>query len=84
MITINEHYLKLRASYLFSDINKRVAEFKLKNPEKEIIKFGIGDVTRPLPRVCIDAFHKATDEMASESSFHGYGDEQGYAFLREK
>jgi LL-diaminopimelate aminotransferase len=84
MITINEHYLKLRASYLFSDIGKRVAEFKLKNPEKEIIKFGIGDVTRPLPQVCIEAFHKATDEMASESSFHGYGDEQGYAFLREK
>jgi len=84
MITINEHYLKLRASYLFSDIGKRVAEFKSKNPEKEIIKFGIGDVTRPLPKVCIDAFHKATDEMANESSFRGYGDEQGYAFLREK
>jgi len=84
MITINEHYRKLRASYLFSDIGKRVAEFKVKNPEKEIIKFGIGDVTRPLPQVCIEAFHKATDEMASESSFRGYGDEQGYAFLREK
>jgi LL-diaminopimelate aminotransferase len=84
MITINENYLKLNASYLFSEIAKRVASFQKSNPSKEIIKFGIGDVTRALPKVCIEAFHKATDEMASEASFHGYGDEQGYAFLREK
>ena len=83
MITINEHYLKLQASYLFSDIARRVAAFQEKNPEIEIIRLGIGDVTRPLPRACIDAFHKAVDEMASESSFRGYGPEQGYAFLRE-
>ncbi|MBB5346525.1 LL-diaminopimelate aminotransferase [Desulfoprunum benzoelyticum] len=83
MITINEHYLKLQASYLFSDIAKRVAAFQEQNPEIEIIKLGIGDVTRPLPRACIDAFHKAVEEMASEASFRGYGPEQGYAFLRE-
>jgi LL-diaminopimelate aminotransferase len=84
MITINENYLKLKSSYLFSDIAKRVDAFKHSHPEREIIRFGIGDATRALPRVCIDAFHKATDEMAADSSFHGYGDEQGYAFLREK
>jgi LL-diaminopimelate aminotransferase len=84
MITINENYLKLKSSYLFSEIAKRVNLFQKNNPEKEIIRFGIGDVTRPLPQVCVEAFHKATDEMASEASFHGYGDEQGYAFLREK
>ncbi|KGO35080.1 MAG: LL-diaminopimelate aminotransferase [Desulfoprunum sp.] len=83
MITINEHYLKLQASYLFSDIARRVAAFQEKNPDIEIIKLGIGDVTRPLPRACIDAFHRAVDEMASEASFRGYGPEQGYAFLRE-
>lgn len=83
MITINEHYLKLQASYLFSDIARRVAAFQEKNPDVEIIKLGIGDVTRPLPRACIDAFHRAVDEMASEASFRGYGPEQGYAFLRE-
>jgi LL-diaminopimelate aminotransferase len=84
MITVNENYLKLKSSYLFSEIGKRVAAFQKSNPGKEIIRFGIGDVTQPLPRVCIDAFHKATDEMASAATFHGYGDEQGYAFLREK
>jgi LL-diaminopimelate aminotransferase len=85
MITVNENFLKLKSSYLFSEINKRVALFKKNNPEKDIIRFGIGDVTQPLPRVCIEAFHKATDEMASAASFHGYdGDGIGYAFLREK
>lgn len=83
MITINEHYLKLQASYLFTDIARRVAAFQENNPEIEIIRLGIGDVTRPLPRACIDAFHRAVDEMASETSFRGYGPEQGYAFLRE-
>ena len=84
MITINQHYLKLSASYLFSEIAKRVSAFQKANPNKEIIKFGIGDVTQPLPQVCIDAFHKATEEMAHQATFHGYGDEQGYAFLRDK
>lgn len=83
MITINEHYLKLQASYLFSDIARRVAAFQENNPEVEIIKLGIGDVTRPLPAACIAAFHRAVDEMAVDAGFRGYGPEQGYSFLRE-
>jgi LL-diaminopimelate aminotransferase len=85
MITINENYLKLKSSYLFSDIAKKINTFKQANPDREIIRFGIGDVTQPLPEVCIDAFHKATDEMASAATFRGYDDSgQGYAFLRDK
>ncbi len=83
MIKINEHYLKLQASYLFSQIAQRVAEYQKTNPDTAIIKLGIGDVTRGLPAACIDAFHKAVDEMASDASFRGYGPEQGYDFLRE-
>ena len=83
MITINEHYNKLQASYLFSNIAKRVTEYQKNNPEKEIIKMGIGDVTKPLPPACIEAFHRAVDEMAEETSFRGYGPEQGYEFLRK-
>ena len=84
MIRINENYLKLKPSYLFSEISKRVAAFQEANPAKDIIRLGIGDVTRALPKACIDAFHKAVDEMALDSTFKGYGPEQGYAFLREK
>ena len=83
MIHVNEHYLKLQASYLFSDIARRVAAFQEKNPGKEIIKLGIGDVTNPLPPACIKAMHAAVDEMASAASFRGYGPEQGYDFLRK-
>ncbi len=83
MIRINENYLKLQASYLFSDIARRVAAFQEANPDREIIKLGIGDVTRPLPQACIQAFHRAVDEMADESGFRGYGPEQGYGFLRQ-
>ncbi|MCP4686435.1 MAG: LL-diaminopimelate aminotransferase [Desulfobacterales bacterium] len=83
MITINENYLKLQASYLFSDIAKRVAAFQEENPEREVIKLGIGDVTRALPEACIQAFHEAVDEMANDATFHGYGPEKGYVFLRE-
>jgi LL-diaminopimelate aminotransferase len=83
MITINENYLKLQASYLFSDIAKRVAAFQQNNPDKDIIRLGIGDVTKPLPAACIAALHNAVEEMASDATFHGYGPEQGYAFLRE-
>lgn len=83
MITINEHYLKLQASYLFSDIAKRVAAFQKANPGRDIIKLGIGDVTKGLPSACIKALHKAVDEMAEDTSFKGYGPEQGYGFLRE-
>jgi len=84
MIKINENYLKLQASYLFSDIAKRVSAYQAAHPAVEIIKLGIGDVTRALPRACIDAFHRAVDEMAAEATFRGYGPEQGYPFLREK
>jgi LL-diaminopimelate aminotransferase len=83
MIRINENYLKLQASYLFAEIGRRVAQHQTDNPEKEIIKMGIGDVTRALPAACIQAFHAAVDEMAQDNTFRGYGPEQGYAFLRE-
>jgi LL-diaminopimelate aminotransferase len=83
MITINENFLKLQASYLFSDIAKRVAAFQKNNPQKNIIKLGIGDVTKPLPPACISAFHQAVDEMADDATFKGYGPEQGYEFLRQ-
>jgi LL-diaminopimelate aminotransferase len=83
MIRINENYRKLQASYLFSDIAKRVAAFQQANPDKKIIRLGIGDVTRALPDACVKALHAATDEMANDSSFRGYGPEQGYDFLRE-
>lgn len=83
MLKINEHYLKLQASYLFSDIAKRVAAFQEANPDKDIIRLGIGDVTKALPPACIAAFHRAVDEMAEDSTFRGYGPEQGYDFLRE-
>ena len=83
MIKINENFQKLQASYLFSDIAKRVAAHQEAHPEQRIIKLGIGDVTRALPDACIEALHKAVGEMASDSSFRGYGPEQGYDFLRE-
>ncbi len=84
MIRINENYLKLQASYLFSEIGKRANAFQEAHPERDIIRLGIGDVTRPLPDACIKAFHRAVDEMADIKSFRGYGPEQGYEFLREK
>lgn len=83
MIKINEHHQKLQASYLFANINKRVREFQQKHPERDLIWLGIGDVTQPLPAACISAFHKAVEELASASTFRGYGPEQGYDFLRE-
>ena len=83
MIRINENFTKLKASYLFSDIAKRVAAFQEANPQKPVIRLGIGDVTEPLPPVCIDALHAGTNELSQRSTFKGYGPEQGYAFLRE-
>ena len=83
MIQINENYLKLKASYLFSDIAKRVTAYQESNPDKSVIRLGIGDVTHALPEACIRAFHEAVDEMAVDSSFRGYGPEQGYEFLRQ-
>lgn len=83
MIRINTNYQKLQANYLFADIARRVRAFQAQHPGREIIRLGIGDVTRALPPACITAFHKAVDELASEQSFRGYGPEQGYDFLRE-
>ena len=84
MAKINENYLKLPGNYLFAEIGKRVAKFQTENPTAEIIRLGIGDVTQPLPQVCIDAMKKAADELGDEKTFRGYGPEQGYDFLREK
>ena len=83
MVQVNGNYLKLKASYLFSDIAKRVTAYTQANPDKPVIRLGIGDVTEPLPAVCTEALHAATDEMAKRATFKGYGPEQGYAFLRE-
>jgi len=83
MIRINENYTKLKASYLFADIAKRVTAYVTANPDKPVIRLGIGDVTEPLPAACVKALHAATDEMAQRSTFKGYGPEQGYGFLRE-
>lgn len=84
MLKINENYLELQDSYLFSTIAKKLEEYKKENPEKEIIKMGIGDVTRPIVPTIIEAMHKAVDEMQYADTFRGYGPEQGYEFLREK
>ena len=83
MIRINENYTKLKASYLFADIAKRVNAYVAANPGKPVIRLGIGDVTEPLPPVCVEALHAATNEMANRATFKGYGPEQGYAFLRD-
>ncbi len=80
---INENYRNLKDSYLFSTIAKKVNEFKDANPEKEVIRLGIGDVTLPLAPAVVDAMHKAVDDMSKSETFKGYGDEQGYSFLRE-
>jgi LL-diaminopimelate aminotransferase len=84
MARINENYLKLPGSYLFAEIARRVTQFKKENPDANVIRLGIGDVTRPLPSAVIDNLHKAVDEMAREESFRGYGPEQGYSFLIQK
>lgn len=84
MALINENYLKLPGSYLFSEIAKRVDAYKAQNPNANIIKLGIGDVTKPLPEAVITSMHKAVDEMADEKTFRGYGPEPGYNFLIEK
>ena len=81
MALINEHFLKLESSYLFSDIAKKINTFKVTHPKEKIIRMGIGDVTQPLAPAVIEAMHKAVDEMAHKATFHGYGPEQGYSFL---
>ena len=84
MATINNHYLKLKAGYLFPEIARRVNAFAAANPDAAIIKLGIGDVTEPLPEACRTAMIQAVHDMGDRSTFHGYGPEQGYLWLREK
>lgn len=83
MSLINQNFLELEDSYLFSTIAKKVSKFTEENPDKRIIKLGIGDVTRPIVPACLEAMHKAVDEMGTEKGFKGYGPEQGYQFLRK-
>ena len=81
MIQINDNYTKLPGSYLFSEIARKVNEFKAANPQANVIRLGIGDVTKPLAQACVKAMHKAVDEMSVAETFRGYGPEQGYDFL---
>ncbi len=81
---MNKFYKNVQESYLFSTIAKRVSEFKSKNPDADIVRMGIGDVTRPLCPAVVEAMHRAVDEMGEAATFRGYGPEQGYEFLREK
>ena len=83
MAQINENFIKIPATYLFSEIAKRVAQHKEENPTAPIIRMGIGDVSLPLPDASVDAMIKAANEQRSAATFRGYGPEQGYAFLRE-
>ena len=82
MFKVNDNYLKLPGSYLFSTIGKKVAAYKEANPDKEVISLGIGDVTQPLAPAVIDALHSAVDEMSKAETFHGYAPDLGYEFLR--
>ena len=83
MTKINENYRKLPGSYLFTEIARRVTAYGQKNPDKRLIRLGIGDVTRPLAPAVISAMHAAVDEMGTVEGFRGYGPEQGYDFLRQ-
>ncbi len=80
---LNQDFGKIPPSYLFSEVAGRVGAYQEANPDAELLRLGIGDVTRPLPAVVIEALHAATDEQADPATFRGYGPEQGYEFLRE-
>lgn len=82
MVTVNRNYLKLPGSYLFSTIAKKVSAYQAANPDVEIVRLGIGDVTQPLAPAIIEALHKSVDEMANAETFHGYAPDLGYEFLR--
>jgi len=84
VVLVNENYLKLKAGYLFPEIAKRVKLYSQTNKSSNLIKLGIGDVTEPLPKACIDAMNKALNDMGTTKGFRGYGPEQGYSWLREK
>ena len=83
MVKINENYLKLPGSYLFSEVARRISAYTAAHPGTSITKLSIGDVTRPLVPAVVEAMHRAVDEMGTFEGFHGYGPEQGYPFLRE-
>ena len=82
-MNINKHYAELADSYLFSTVARKAAEFQKANPDREVIKLSIGDVTLPLAKCVVEAMHKAVDEMGTAEGFHGYGSEQGYDFLKD-
>ena len=84
MIKINENFLRLKDNYLFSNINQRVNQYLKENPVADIIRLGIGDVTRPIPKAITNAIKKAAEELKDKETFKGYGPEQGYDFLKEK
>ena len=84
MLHVNENYSKIKPTYLFAEIAHRVSAHQKANPDVQIIRLGIGDVTEPLAPSVIAAMHKAVDDEGGKGDFHGYGPEQGYAFLREK
>ena len=84
MIKINDNFCKLPAAYLFSEVARRIDAFRKAHPGVDIIRMGIGDVTSPICQAAVDAMHRAADDQLSEFTFHGYGPEQGYSFLREK
>lgn len=84
MYKVNENYLKIQGNYLFSTIAKKVQEFSEQNPDKEVIRLGIGDVTQPLAPVLVNALQEAVQEMASADTFHGYAPDLGYEFLRSE
>ena len=83
MARVNDHYLELKSSYLFSDIAKRIQAFAAAHPGARLIRLGIGDVTLPLPAAVIRALHDAADELGRADTFKGYGPETGYPFLAE-
>ncbi len=83
-VQINENYLLLKSSYIFAEIARRVEKYQNENPDANVIRMGIGDVTKPLPNAVVKEFHKAVDEMGQDSTFRGYGPEQGYEFLIEE
>lgn len=80
---INDNFEKLPESYLFSTVARKLREYKEAHPDKDVIRMDIGDVTLPIPKAALEAMHRAVDDMAAKKTFHGYGPEQGYDFLRE-
>ena len=84
MIRVNENYSRIKPTYLFAEIAARVAAHQKAHPDAKVIRLGIGDVTEPLAPAVIAAMHRAVDDEAARGTFHGYGPEQGYAFLRDR